>query len=1335
MRKILFAIDDGDTDALKAAAACADINGYCEDETPLLFAVSNGSLDMIKTLCSVEEIDINKGNDSGGIPLIKAIELEKGDIVKFLCAVEGIDINRTNMSGQTPLSKAVELEKEDLVNFLCTVEGIDLNKKNKSGETPLSKAVKLKNENIIKILCKISDIDIEHKDWETADMQNILYQSQIFYPLIVRMVMRGCNKFDVSIRNRLGDTVAHMAVKSGLIDGIEAISKLQDDVHFNVRNQDDKTAFDIIFPENVILVDQDYTSILQIACRTDGKDVATRKDSEGRTVSHLAAMNKSYENQVAFSKLHKKHKADIDVNAADKEGNTTLSLAVQNKMDDVTLIILSDPRLKTDSHGELQMDGYHVLKEIVHRKNSTENDEFDSILKNYLSDTAVPENSSKNVPLTLQKLFERADDKKSVLDEFRMKIADDSFPEDAKEIYVALLNITLIGLQQHAKHKNLQYILYKGSVIKTFVQIFVDLSDEKINDPDYLTQLLRVLYISTQANIKCDCGSQKNLSCASKTNNDTGTEEQVMNTSANVNKDIEVSNDEFALERTQANVKFGSESLPDQNAGTKVENNLTEVLSGSLARTLGEELHRKFTEQVKKISSFNEGKEVSNAELIAKGIQNAYFKVGPGCFDSFEKKLTKASEELSECLNLRRVFHRCVRRGDFAFILCFLSIFIQSSDIVSDAMVGLKTFYGFSKRLGIFMIALVLATLVHENIRSVISAYETDQELLRITLGRKDLKDEDIIGMSDLNYYNKCSNPIQRSCKRFLWTFKVRDESGNLTKNSIKHLIFNVLSLLMLRPVVDRLIVLSHSPSHLRAIYRQQAKQKSLNQYYMILEQMPELLIQFYVFQIYFNNLKTSDDYENYGCTEVHTFTYRTEYFECVENLWRLKICASWWEVYSMLVPFFKIPDSMVSLEKMFRLLSPETPNMSAAASVFLYIAYILMIPSRLFLFAAVMHSATSNLSVMAYLGLVTLVWLIINLYAKISRKKDFAEEEAYEDKKERKWAVELDIKTTWSLLLFTLRDTVVISLRSADAYLLPPSEVHYKTLRSWKKILVISSCYFAEGVVGAVFVEHCYPCGRNSEIFKYQGWLYLVLLIISVTIITLLSYILQPTKMYIIPRQFLKSAALICSLGFVMWTLSALVFQSTTKNSTTDVRLPLFITTLIILLVFLAVVVILKFFSEAKAKESKEEAATNDTPKDNACCSPQICRFLCCGGTFKCLCCCTDEGTTVGETLQYAPLTVGQKGNLSVSNGASADNVIEDKNYCFPRMSNCFCCGTNRNSTSDRADTETVADQQENIEMSEVPSSSGKETKESKQEEAGTSNYTQDSENAEEVV
>ena len=270
------------------------------------------------------------------------------------------------------------------------------------------------------------------------------------------------------------------------------------------------------------------------------------------------------------------------------------------------------------------------------------------------------------------------------------------------------------------------------------------------------------------------------------------------------------------------------------------------------------------------------------------------------------------------------------------------------------------------------------------------------------------------------------------------------------------------------------------------------------------------------------------------------------------------------------------------------------------------------MIPSRLFLFAAVMHSATDHLYVVAYLGAVISVWLAINICTLMGQKKDSNEEKTSADKRKGKRTLKYYFKTIWSLLLFTMRDVVVISLRQADAYFLPPSEVNYKTLRTWRRMLAISSCYFVEGVVGAVYVEHYYPCGRNTEIFKYQGWLYLITFIVSVTIITLLSYVLQPTKIYIIPRQFPKTSALICSSGLLMWTVAALIFQSTTKNSSSNVRLPLIITTLTILFVFLVVVVVLKYFSEAKYPKEKnirqEDHATKSTSlQKTSCCLPKL--------------------------------------------------------------------------------------------------------------------------------
>ena len=1109
--------------------------------------------------------------------------IDGGDLQKLRSLVNPTEINRYNRE-MTALFYAVYKNCPlKIIELLCKVDGIDLNKGNESGSTPLSEGVRLKRVDVIKFLCQDNRVNVQHKDWESAERQNEMFASDTFNPLLARLARDGFNKFDTNKVNGRGDSLLHMAV---MAEQAETIKYLCEHVKldFKANNLNGFSAFDLIFPQGTHFdhhnCDDICKSAILVACKTGGKDVVSRKDSKGRTVLHLAVLEGDKE---AVKMICTSNKTDIDINVADDMGKAPLSLAIDNSEDDIALFLLSLSGVRIDVTDQLGKGIFHVLKDIVIRKQCN-NNELSFILENYLTEEAVPEKKSSidNLPYVLEKLFETADDETSILSELCSQIEESIIECDLKTICTALHNVIIIGLQKYGNHKRLQYVFHKGSVFRTFVQIFVGLDVELSNESDYLVQVLKILYISAQANIRCDCAESGELSDTKR--------------SENRNK--------------PANIDTIVSDIPSKS----------QECNRSLKQTLGTELVEQFRRRIEGISKTENQNtfEVSDSQLIAKGINKAYFKDNYGCCGSVKQFAAKASNWLSSLFRLNKVFHKCICRGDFAFISCFLAIFVHASDVYSDARFGFKTLAFFSERLGVTMILLVFGTLIHENVRSVVSTYATDKELLRITLGKIDLSPEDLKINSKLNYFDGNPMIIQRF-GQFFWTFKVYQESKNCKNKSVskKALLFNILSIFMLRPIVDRLIVLTHSPSHLRAIYRQQSKQKSLNQYYMILEQIPELLIQFYVFQIYFNILRTDEDYNNYGCTEHHSFAYKSkkEYFECVENLWLLKICASWWEIYSMLVPFVTIPKRMVSLEEMIRKLSPETPKMSAAASVCLYIAYILMIPSRLFLFAAVMHSATNHLYVVAYLGAVTCVWLAINMYTLMGQKKVPKEEKISADKRKGKRTAKYYFKTIWSLLLFTIRDVVVISLRQADAYFLSPSEVNYKTLRTWRRMLAISSCYFVEGVVGAVYVEHYYPCGRNTEIFKYQGWLYLITLIVSVTIITLLSYILQPTKIYIIPHRFSTKAALICSLGLLMWFVCALTFLLTTKNSPADVRLPLIITTLVILFVFLVVVVVLRYSSEAKHPKEKniqqEDHATNSTSlQERSCC---LLKLNCC--------------------------------------------------------------------------------------------------------------------------
>ncbi|KAL5272808.1 hypothetical protein ACHWQZ_G000843 [Mnemiopsis leidyi] len=1171
---------------------------------------------MAKGLSSVTSIFKEHADLLGTRQIFTAIdEVDSAKLIRVL--VNPNDINRYSEE-MTALFYAVSNESPmEIIKILCHVNEIDLNKGKESGDTPLSEAVRLKREDIIKFLCRDSRVNVEHKDWASVEKQNEMFGSKVFYPILARLAKEGLNKFDSRKLNEHGDSLLHMAV---IADQPEAINYICEHVKldFKAKNLIGSSAFDLIFPQGESFSNQDiFKSILLIASRTGGKDVVLRKDSEGRTVLHLAVINGDKE---ALEKLCNSNKADIDINATDKMGRTALLCAIEAKMDDISLFLLSQPAVKFNDNI------FYIMKDIVRRKTSI-NSKADFILKKYLVEPAVPDQDPpSDISFTLEKLFDTADEKTSILSELGSIIADEIYESDTKTICSALLNVVIIGLQQNANHKRLQYLFFKGSVFRQFVQIFVDIKEEIIsNEEKYLEQILKILYISTQSNIRCGYEEDKKP-----------------NTEINIRSDNAdlLDNEANALDKDNESASRNLEK--GVNAGLEVPDKKTGQFIKSLQNKLGEDLYGQFRDRIEDISEMKlKGSgEISNHQLIAKGIYKAYFKPENGCCSALKKSFTDAEDWLSSKIGINKLFHKCTCRGDFAFIFCFVAIFVQASDVYSDARFGFKTLSGFSERLGVMTLALVFATLIHENIRSVVSTYTADIELLRITLGKIDLSDGELSKNSELNYYNN-QNSAFKWIGRFFWTFNVRGKSKSW-KESTRNFFFNALSILMLRPIVDRLIVLTHSPSHLRAIYMQQSKQKSLNQYYMILEQIPELLVQFYVFQIYFNILETAEGHINFGCTGLHSFnTYRTKDFECVENLWRLKICASWLEIYSMLVPFIKIPNSMVSLEEVFRKLSPETPKMSVAASWLLYTAYILMIPSRLFLFAAVMHSATNHLYVAAYLGLVTFVWLIINVYryTVMRQKSDSAKTQAFESTKIGRGTVIGNlIKIIWSLLLFTGRDVVFISLRQADAYLLSPSEVSYKTLRTWRKVMAISSFFFLEGVVGAVFVEHNYPCGRNTEIFKYQGWLYLITLIISVTIITQLSYILQPTKINIIPRQFPTKAALICSLGLLMWTVGVIVFLTTTKNSATAVRLPLIITTILILFIFLVVVSVLRFFSEAKLKQPKEKkneredsAMKDKLSEDKSCC---LLRVPCC------LCCSQDLASTPEEQICSAEST-----------------------------------------------------------------------------------------------
>ena len=461
--------------------------------------------------------------------------IDEGDINKLKSLANPTDINEY-FEETTALLYAVSTNRSlQTVEVLSCLDYIDLNMKNGFGSTPLSEAVRLKRADIIKLLCNDNRVEITHDDWATREKQEEMFESEVFYPLLVRLSVTGGQKFDFNRCNKSGDSLLHMAVLAGNSDEIKFLC--------------DKRNFDF---------------------------------------------------------------------------------------------------LKT----------FQILRDII-RKNSSVNNELDFILQHYLTETAVPESTLDNIPDILENIFKTADSSSSILSEI-VRVKDETSVKVVKSICAALHNVIINRLKLYANHKRLRYLFYKGSVFKTFVRIFVDLEDEKSDDgSDYLTQLLRVLYISTQANIKCDCVDDQN------------------------NRSNEKSEENGLPASHSDNLPLNPN--PPENTGSPDEE--TDVYARSLRSVLGNDLYEKFKERIIDISEAQakEGiiTKTSDQQLIAKGIYNAYFKAKDkyGCCDAIQKKVIQANNWLSSKFRLNEIFHKCICRGNFAFILIFMTIFVHASDI------------------------------------------------------------------------------------------------------------------------------------------------------------------------------------------------------------------------------------------------------------------------------------------------------------------------------------------------------------------------------------------------------------------------------------------------------------------------------------------------------------------------------------------------------------------------------------------------------------------------------------------------------------------------------
>ncbi|TQW07437.1 transcription regulator BDF1 [Cordyceps javanica] len=178
------------------AGALVDVRAHGFDSMPLVVAIQNGHLDMIKLLVASGKIDINSrfflqrdcnllnfaipqasvevvryllatikrpdaGPDDWTTPLISAIRSNRVSVVRTLVESAKIDINKPDADGRTPFIWAVRLATKypTMAQLLLDSEEVDVNAVDRTGRTALSWAAGLGNESMVQFLLETLDVD------------------------------------------------------------------------------------------------------------------------------------------------------------------------------------------------------------------------------------------------------------------------------------------------------------------------------------------------------------------------------------------------------------------------------------------------------------------------------------------------------------------------------------------------------------------------------------------------------------------------------------------------------------------------------------------------------------------------------------------------------------------------------------------------------------------------------------------------------------------------------------------------------------------------------------------------------------------------------------------------------------------------------------------------------------------------------------------------------------------------------------------------------------------------------------------------------------------------
>ena len=264
--------------------------------TSLICASHHGHTDIVRYLVGLKEVDVDHKSDNGCSALVSAVCKRHTDVMEVLIAA-GADIETKGIMGRSPLLTASEAENVQIVKMLVKA-GADVRVTDDQGTTSLILAACFGNTDIVRYLVGLPQVDLNHKD---NDGYTALYcaAGDNHADVVEVLIDAGA---DIEAKDDMGRPPLYCACRLGNL----AVVKL------------------FVKAGGVRATDNEGTTCLMYASEYGHTE----------TVRYLVGL------------------LEVDVNASNTRGSTSLHLAVLQKHSDVVQVLIdagADVEAKDDN--------------------------------------------------------------------------------------------------------------------------------------------------------------------------------------------------------------------------------------------------------------------------------------------------------------------------------------------------------------------------------------------------------------------------------------------------------------------------------------------------------------------------------------------------------------------------------------------------------------------------------------------------------------------------------------------------------------------------------------------------------------------------------------------------------------------------------------------------------------------------------------------------------------------------------------------------------------------------------------------------------------------------